>query len=145
MTLDNALIQERVALMVQLLALEAVRGGTLKDSASPLPQCTLFMVLTFNVQNIVPLSHVFIGGSTIPLLKETGSRKTDKEAVSVGEKVWVLESARPGYKSLTSGRKLTFPEHQFCASPGLVLSDKFYEWGNRGLERLISNFQVVRF
>lgn len=101
-----------VTLMVKCLALEAVRGGALKDLASSLSKCTLLTVLAFFVQSIVPLSHVHTGGPTVHFLQETGIRESDKEAVSAAEKVWVLEMAWLDFKSLTPGRKLTFPEHQ---------------------------------
>lgn len=51
--------------------------------------------------------------------KETGLRETEEEAISSGEKVRVLGSARRGFRSLTSGRKQTSSECQLCASPGL--------------------------
>lgn len=115
MTWDSALIQKCVALMVKFLALEAARGGTLKDLASFLSKCTTFCGVDFLCVEYCSSAHVHTGGPTIRFLKETGFRETDKEGVSAGEKVWVLEAAWLGFKSLTSGRKLTFPEQQLCA------------------------------
>lgn len=51
----------------------------------------------------------------VHFLEETGLREAGGEAVFAGEKARLLVSARLRFKSLTSGRKLTFPEHQLRA------------------------------